>query len=207
MAGDCSDESARARRVARKLNEEWPLRSPDYVTDLVEAVVARLAAGESRRNWQIVVFRSRKPEAYAIGDGRLYISDGSVRECATESELAAIIAHEMSHQLLDHFCSGNRSRGQPQLLGSISLQIDPDKELEADRFGLELIARSGYDPRAALSVVRRLQIGTSRSHLDESERAARLERLLERYSPREGYESPLFVDTRRRLQAERGLNE
>jgi predicted Zn-dependent protease len=205
VAGDCQHERARARNVARKISEEWPLRSADYVADLVQAVVGRLAAVEQQRSWKLVVFRSRNAEAYSIGDGRIYVSDGAVRACETESELAAILAHEMAHQILGHFCeAGGGGRGRSSV-GSISLSIDPSKELAADRFGLDLMARGGYDPRAALSIVRRVQSGTPRGHLDEMGRVVRLEGLLARYSPREGYETEPFVATRQRLQAERGL--
>ena len=207
VAGDCRDESGRAQSVARRINEEWPLRSTDYVTDLVDAVVWRLAAVEQQRRWEIVVFRSRNAEAYSIGDGRIYISDGTVRACETESELAAILAHEMAHQLLGHFCEGAAERGgRPRSVGSISLGIDNAKELAAARFGLALIARVGYDPRAALSIVLRVQRGAPRGHLDELGRADRLEGLLTRYAPRVGFETEQFAITRQKLQAERGLH-
>ncbi len=208
VAGDCSDEVRRAKSVARKINEEWPLRSADYVTELVEEVVWRLAAVEQKRRWEVVVFRSRTPEAYSIGDGRIYVSDGSVRACETESELASILAHEMSHQLLGHFCEeGTGSRGRERSVGSVSLRFDGARELAADRFALDLIARGGYDPRAALSIIRRVQRGTSRGHLGESARATRLEGLLSRYAPRVGFETKQFAETRQRLQAERGLGD
>ncbi len=206
VAGDCQDERERARIVAREINEQWPLRSADYVTELVEAVVWRLATVEQQRRWEIVVFRSRKAEAYSIGDSRIYISDGTVRACETESELAAILAHEMAHQVLGHFCAGaGASLGRARSMGSISLGIDKSKELAADRFGLDLIARGGYDPRAALSIVRRVQPRSPRGHLDETGRAARLEGLLARYSARSGFETEQFAKARAMLQAERGL--
>lgn len=209
-AGNCDSESRRAREVARKISEEWPLRSADYVTDLVEAVVFRLGAFEQQRHWEVVVFRSRNAEAYSIGDGRIYISDGAVRACETESELAAIVAHEMAHQLLGHFCDGggtNPAAGnrRSRSVGSISLGIDIDKERAADRFGLDLISRGGYDPNSALSIVRRVQRGTPGGHLVAEGRAARLESLLDRYAPRSGFETEQFAKTHRRLQAERGL--
>jgi predicted Zn-dependent protease len=209
-AGNCEGERRRAREVARKINKEWPLRGPDYVTDLVEAVVFRLGAVEQQRHWEIVVFRSRNAEAYSIGDGRIYISDGAVRACETESELAAILAHEMAHQLLGHFCEGGATssavgKRRPRSMGSISLGIDIDKERAADRFGLDLISRAGYDPNSALSIVRRVQRGSPGGHLVVEGRDARLERLLDRYSARAGFETEQFATTHRRLQAERGL--
>ena len=44
-------------------------------------------------------------------------------------------------------------------------------------------------------------------HLDEAGRAARLESLLGRYSPRPGFETEQFVTTRGMLQTERGLTQ
>lgn len=47
--------------------------------------------------------RDRSANAFAIGGGRIYVNEGVVTLCETESELAAILAHEMAHQLAGHF--------------------------------------------------------------------------------------------------------
>ena len=60
VAGDCGDERRRAREVARMISEEWPLRSTDYVTDLVEAVAFRLGAIERQRDDIVSFFHHSK---------------------------------------------------------------------------------------------------------------------------------------------------
>jgi predicted Zn-dependent protease len=42
-----------------------------------------------------------------------------------------------------------------------SLKFSRDDEYEADAFGLEIAARSGYDPRSGLTLFKKLQIASS----------------------------------------------
>jgi predicted Zn-dependent protease len=215
--GDCAGEAGRSARLAGKIREEWPLRPGDEVTLMVRGVVDRLAAAEGRRSWDLEVVRNRNAEAYSIGGGRVYISDGTVRSCESESELAAILAHEMSHQLLGHFCTPGASsderwwqdgarRGRETAVGSVSLQVDPDRELAADRFALGMLERAGYDPTASLRIAARVQREMPRGHLDELGRVQRLQQLIPQAPLAEPYQSAEFGRVRRALLAEPGLN-
>ena len=211
-AAECRGERPQAQRVARKIHDEWPMRGEDQVSRLVRSVVDRLAGGDPRGFWKIAVVRNRSAEAYSIGDGRIYVSDGTVRVCESESELAAVLAHEMSHQILGHFCHP-RPRdgdwwGRPptrRSVGSISLQLDPDKEQAADRYALSLLQRAGYDPTAALRIARRVQHAMPRGHLDEMGRVTRLESLVHGRPVRAGHESHAFARVRAELLEERPI--
>lgn len=192
--------------MARKIRNEWPLRGSDEVSELVKDVVRRLAAAQPPRRWHISVIRNRNAEAYSIGDGRIYVSDGAVRRCETESELAAILAHEMAHQMLGHFCdAATETDGDRRSVGSVTLRRDPARELAADSYGLDLIARVGYDPQGARSIAGRVQGAVPRGHLEGVGRVARLDRLLKRYRPILGFESAGFGPVKRLLSAEKPL--
>src|SRR5262249_23582413 len=80
--------------------------------------------------------------------------------CRSEAEVAAILAHEMGHELAGHFRPGSgtkpwlggmrsSSSGKDEVIGSVHQRIDPEKELEADRISIEILRRAGYDPHAA----------------------------------------------------------
>jgi predicted Zn-dependent protease len=128
--------------------------------------------------------RLSRVNAFAAGAGFLYLTDGALEFARTESELAAMLAHEMGHQISGHFCprerpgvfswlfgrsddtaETSRKDARKKELGSISLVIDPVKEQQADRQAVAILREAGYDPHAMLEVSRRLPSGGRPSHL------------------------------------------
>ena len=124
----------------------------------MQALVERLARRSNRNGvpWRVNVVRNRAANAFAIGAGYIYVTDGALTFVEDESELAAILAHEMGHQLSGHFCrqgpppslwSGLFGGGAPALrtrgVGSLSLVVDLAKEQEADRRALDLLIGRG----------------------------------------------------------------
>lgn len=89
---------------------------------------------------RVVVEPRGKLNAYA--DGTYVKLTSAVAEyAADEGELAAIIAHEMAHNLLGHQAKLDVvGRSRANILGT---------EIEADRFSVRLLAGAGYDPMAA----------------------------------------------------------
>jgi beta-barrel assembly-enhancing protease len=89
---------------------------------------------------RVVVEPSGKLNAYA--DGTYVKLTSAVAEyAADEGELAAIIAHEMAHNILDHQARLDATgRSRENILVT---------EIEADKFSVRLLAGAGYDPRVA----------------------------------------------------------
>jgi beta-barrel assembly-enhancing protease len=89
---------------------------------------------------RVVVEPGGKLNAYA--DGTYVKLTSSVAEyAADEGELAAIIAHEMAHNLLGHQARLDATgRSRANIL---------ETEIEADKFSVRLLAGAGYDPRVA----------------------------------------------------------
>ncbi len=98
-------------------------------------------------------FRSRT-------DGRhVFISDGMANLAENEDELAFVLAHELAHAVLEH-------RTQPDVVGlrgrsnwAISLRrgLSLSAEADADRMGLYLVARAGFDPYRAVEFLTRYE--------------------------------------------------
>jgi hypothetical protein len=74
-----------------------------------------------------------------VASDSILVSTGLLRFVEDDDELAFAIGHELAHRILGHRSSRMRSR-----------------ERAADRMGTELAARAGYDPAAAVRLVRRL---------------------------------------------------
>ncbi len=222
----CAGEDRRARTTALQINEQWPLRpSNDALSDEISRIGRRLGAyaGEPSVNWRYRMVRNYAPYAYAIGGGRIYVSDGLVRLVHSEAELAAAIAHEMGHQIAGHFCSrpsvgtrsinpglsdmSNKERAVRHLaLGVGTLVMDVKKEQEADAIGTDILKASGYEARAMLDLVRRLANETESSSEQNQARIRALEgRLGQQALPESARhrDSGEFTRLQRLLQSER----
>lgn len=154
----CAGETDRAERTADRLNRSWPLRGSSPLLDVVRAIGAELAAHAPPPSewWRFVLVDDSGENAFSIGAGRIYVTRGAITACRSEAELAALIAHEMAHELLGHFCTP-RSRGERRSIGDVTQRIDPPLERAADAGSIPLLLAAGYDPHAALAVVRRAE--------------------------------------------------
>lgn len=189
----CPGERERAEAASRRVEEQWPLRRSDAVTTYVELVgrrVARAANAQATIPWRFGVLRNRNASAFSVGDGRVYVTDGSLLLMKSEAEFASLLAHEMGHQLAGHFClrdrpwlslGGRGGGGRQGGEGGLAQASDPQKELEADRETLRLLEGAGYPSRAALTAALRvsLQSAQTSGHMVSAERIRALEGLVQ----------------------------
>jgi len=124
--------------------------------------------------WEVNVLTSSEVNAWCMPGGKIAVYTGLIEKLQiTDDELAAVMGHEISHALREH----GRERASEQLasdtlsniagavtgtgqtgasLASVFGQViyvlpySRTHETEADRMGVELAARAGYDPRAAI---------------------------------------------------------
>lgn len=164
--------------------------------------------------WEVNVITSDQLNAWCMPGGKMAIYTGLIDKLKlTDAEIAAIMGHEIAHALREH----GRERVSQQLatnaavaigaaalglgqagaeLGSLVAQVTftlPNSrtaEIEADRIGVELAARAGYDPRAAVSLWQKMtQAGGSgppqflSTHPSPANRIKDLEQYAERVMP------------------------
>jgi len=126
--------------------------------------------------WEENVISSKDVNAWCMPGGKIAVYTGLIdRLKVTDDELAAVMGHEIAHALREH----GRERASQALTQSLAIGIigaaagisrdamdlsqmvldltfnlpnSRTDEVEADRIGVELAARSGYDPRAAISL-------------------------------------------------------
>ncbi|MDP9089207.1 MAG: M48 family metallopeptidase [Pseudomonadota bacterium] len=126
--------------------------------------------------WEINTLQTDDINAYAMPGGKIMVYTGLIEKLKlTDAELAAVIGHEIAHALREH-TRERVSRAYEQQLAVASIAIltgagtgamdlgnevasvtfalphSREQESEADIIGLELMARAGYDPNAAVSV-------------------------------------------------------
>lgn len=167
-ADECFGERERARAITQRVDEEWPLRpSGDEVSQYVQLLGERLAravpgGAGAGLEWRFTTLRDHAPYAFAIGYGYVYVTDGTLAFVRGEAEFAAVLAHEIGHQISGHFCriageGGRLSGGRAEVpLGSLKQILDLAKEQEADRAAVRILRAAGFDPWAMYSVAERL---------------------------------------------------
>ena len=165
--------------------------------------------------WEINVLSSPERNAYAMPGGKIMVYSGLISELdLNDAEIAAVIGHEIAHTLREHSRERvSNAYGQELLvafgaaalgaeestlelanaIGQVTFQLphSREQESEADQIGLELMARAGYDPQAAISVWQKMTAARSSgeppeflsTHPSNESRIADLQALLPRVAP------------------------
>lgn len=158
------------------------MQGGDYVLDpelnaYVAGVGARLADVSDRPlPYEFVILNSSVPNAWALPGGKIAINRGLLLELSSEAELAAVLGHEIVHAAARHGAQAMQrgmilqgallattvaARGDYSNLAigaaSIGAQLINQRygrgaELEADLYGMNYLARAGYDPQAAVAL-------------------------------------------------------
>lgn len=146
----------------------------------VKAIAGRLipATGALRPDapgwkWEMHVLSSKEVNAWCMPGGKIAVYTGLIDQLhPTDGELAAVMGHEIGHALREHgreqasqqmleqvgvgligaFTGVNTQLAQTIADVTISLPHSRQQETEADRIGVELMARAGYDPHEAVSL-------------------------------------------------------
>jgi len=161
--GALNRNAAQVERVRRIANRLTP-------------VTAAFRPDAPRWKWEVNVLTSNDVNAWCMAGGKMAVYTGLIEKLKiTDDELAAVMGHEIAHALREHSREqASREAGQNMiislggaLLGApeVGQQVaqmatevlfnrphSRQDETEADRIGVELAARAGFDPRAAVSL-------------------------------------------------------
>jgi Zn-dependent protease with chaperone function len=130
--------------------------------------------------WEVNLIGSPQINAFCMPGGKIAFYWGILSKLQlSDDEVAMVMGHEMTHALREHgraqigkqvatqgtiallaglFGWGNTGRQVAGMGGQLlSLKYSRDDETEADLIGLELAARAGYQPQAALSLWRKME--------------------------------------------------
>lgn len=139
-------------------------------------------------NWEVHVLQSDEVNAWCMAGGKIAVYTGLLQKVRpTDDELAQVLGHEIAHALLSHQAE-KMSRAQMQKIGlgvgvlagaaagydvsgltgiadqlaTLGLQLPNSREAEseADSVGIELAAKAGFNPQAAVTLWQKMmQVG------------------------------------------------
>ena len=170
--------------------------------------------------WEVNVDKSDQVNAYCMPGGKIMVLTGLIDQLkATDDELGAVIGHEIAHALREHgrermsqayvqqfglqALGAMLTKGTSAAVGNASMQAAsvgsqlffalPNsrlQETEADRIGLELSARAGYNPDAAITLWQKMgKLSGNKpseffsTHPSDSTRIAELQKLVPKVKP------------------------
>lgn len=169
--------------VAANLLGAAPLVPDERMQKYVNQLGRWLALQTERSdlNWHFGVLDSPNVNAFAAPGGYIFITRGLLLKLRNEAELAGVLAHEIAHVLRRHHLNAIQKNAQVGIVAdllSIATQdkqhnetldkvintgtelyargLDKDDEFEADRMGVIIAARAGYDPYALPAVLQTL---------------------------------------------------
>jgi predicted Zn-dependent protease len=178
-----AEEITIGRDVASRLMGAAPLMPNARVQRYVNNVGRWLASQTERADlpWQFGVLEAPQVNAFAVPGGTIFITRGLLEKMGSEAELAGVLGHEIAHVLKKHHLKAIQKGAMASLSGEAagaalsnvssdarnklvsfgtemySRGLDKGDELEADRLGVVIAARAGYDAYGLPSVLQTLQ--------------------------------------------------
>ena len=175
---DLEKERKIGEKAIEQIEQQWPLASDPAVLSKLEMIVNRLEPYMQRRiKWEVRLVNSEELNAFCLPGGFIFFTTGIIEKLETDSELAAVMAHEMIHADRKH---GLRLAAESNkvTLGALAVMIlsggsaapmilaqmaqvamtsayTLELEQEADRLGLEALIQSGYSPTGMITLFER----------------------------------------------------
>src|SRR5256885_312925 len=153
-----------------------------YLTQLGLKLVSKLPTHGAQYPWEFHCVNSKEINAFALPGGFVFINRGAIEVSDNEGQLAAVMAHELSHVALRH---GTAQASKAQLAqgaagifgglfggstsgalltqgvalgaGGVLLHYSRSAETQADVLGTQVLYDTGYDPRAMAQFFEKLE--------------------------------------------------
>jgi predicted Zn-dependent protease len=153
-------------------------------TSYVDSIGQKLASHTGRKDFgfKFDIIKNSIPNAFALPNGSIFVTDGLLRMLRSEAQLANVLGHEVAHvtrhhtidqiktnaaarfgvgafsRLFSRILSGNTSAEDRKAANSLTFDLvtkgySRKSESEADEVGQRIAARAGWDPRGMVDVM------------------------------------------------------
>jgi predicted Zn-dependent protease len=209
-------EIGKAKQQGKLVTDPRLLNRIEVITERLVAQAIKMRPDSARWEWTVqVIDEPNTVNAWCMAGGRMAIYTGLILKVdPTDDELAQVMGHEIAHALANHTAE-RMSVAMASSAGIIAAGLMSDKpgtamataavaaklavdlpnsrtaETEADRIGIELAARAGYDPRAAVTLWQKMaKVGGGKAppaflstHPSDDQRQQRLAALVPKMMP------------------------
>jgi predicted Zn-dependent protease len=172
-----AQEMGKYQKEGKLVTDPRVLNRVRVITERLVAQAVKMRPDSAQWQWSVQVIDDPKTvNAWCMAGGRMAIYTGLIRQVdPTDDELAQVMGHEIAHALANHtaermstamaanagiIAAGLMSDNPGQAMAlaaaaatvAVKLPNSRTSENEADQIGIELAARAGYDPRAAITL-------------------------------------------------------
>jgi predicted Zn-dependent protease len=170
-------EMGKARQEGKLVTDPRLVNRVKVITERLVAQAVKMRPDSAQWEWSVqVIDEPKNVNAWCMAGGRMAVYTGLIQQVdPTDDELAQVMGHEIAHALANHtaermsvamassagvIAAGLLSDNPGAAMATaavaakvaIGLPNSRTAETEADRIGIELAARAGYDPRAAVTL-------------------------------------------------------
>jgi predicted Zn-dependent protease len=170
-------EIGKAKQAGKLVTDPRLLKRVEVITERLVAQAVKMRPDSAQWEWSVqVIDEPKNVNAWCMAGGRMAIYTGLIQQVdPTDAELAQVMGHEIAHALANHtaermsmamagqagvIAAGLMSdnSGAAMAAAAVAAKVAVDlpnsrtAETEADRIGIELAAKAGYDPRAAITL-------------------------------------------------------
>jgi len=168
----------------KKISKDAALNA--YVSCVARAVTGSLSPSEYQGSWEVVVFQDDSANAFALPGGKIGVFTGLLNVAKNQDQLATVLGHEVAHVIARHSAERVSQSQAAQLLASgaaaagvvnpasaagqvtlaalglgvqygVLMPYGRTQESEADRIGLDYMARAGFDPAQSIELWKNMQ--------------------------------------------------
>jgi len=174
------------KKTAQKIKEKKPISNDPALVEQVSDVGKRIAEkSQTDYSWEFNVIDEDTINAFALPGGKVFVYRGILELTDNNAQLATVIAHEIAHVIARHGAERVSMQLSTNMLGKVAqaaldlenpllaktfqqaygitsqvgliLPYSRTQEYEADKIGLILMAKAGYNPEAAIAFWSKMQ--------------------------------------------------
>jgi predicted Zn-dependent protease len=182
-----------------QIKQQTPIETDPKINAYVKCIaipVTQAAKGRTPVDqWEIVVFKDKTANAFALPGGKIGVNTGIIPVAKTDAQLATVLAHEVGHVVARHGAertsqgelasvvqsgasvaiSGMSSTEQAGVMAALGagtqfgvlLPFSRAQESEADLIGLDLMSAAGFDPDQSVELWKNMTAMSGGKHPSE----------------------------------------